>query len=88
MKGTHYNKNNKLIIRFRKHKCNLNKIYDIVVLKKKTKNLSNYIEKLGYLNLKFTERRFIINTQRLIFFVKNGVEVDDKVKKYFVKFLV
>lgn len=81
-------KSNDLVIKFIKKGCLQNPNFHIVVTKKNTNNSWKFVEKLGYFNPKFTERRFILNSQRLAFWVKNGVKLQKNIKKYFIKFLV
>lgn len=81
-------KKNSLIIRFNRHGCVHNPIYNIVLMKQKSRLGGKVIEKLGYYNPKFQERGFILNSQRLAYWVNLGATVHFTVKKYLIKFLV
>lgn len=79
---------NSLVIRFRRHGESLKPIFDIAIIKSESRSKTRYIEKVGFLNKKFTERTFVINSQRIAYWVNKGVRMNDAVKKEIAKFLV
>jgi len=60
-------KYNLLSIRLQRHGRIKNPIYSIIVIPRKSRNQSRFIEKLGYFNPKFQEHGLIINSKRLAY---------------------
>lgn len=58
---------NACMIRFRRHGRIFDPIFDIVVIAQQHRNKGAFIEKLGYYNPRFTERKLILNGQRFAF---------------------
>ena len=58
---------NSCVIRFRRHGRIFDPMYDIVVIAQQNRNRGAYIEKLGYYNPRFTERKLILNGQRFAY---------------------
>lgn len=79
---------NKLVVRLKRKGCNGYPLYEIVLMKQKSRRDSIILEKLGFINPQFNARVFIINSQRLAFWLNRGVIVHNTVKKYISKFLV
>lgn len=79
---------NKLVIRFRRRGCRFYPFYEIGVLDQMQRSRGRFIEKLGYFNPNFTERRLEIDGEKLAYWLNKGAVVSVTVKKYIVKFLV
>lgn len=79
--------NNK-VIRLRKVGHTHYPLFDIVIISNNSRNRGRFIEKLGCLNPNFNNRILLINSNRLAFWVSNGVKVNKTVKKYVIKFLI
>lgn len=63
------NKFNGCVIRLRRKGCKFSPMYDIVVMLQKQRNRGAYIEKIGYYNPSFSERRFILNSKRFAYWL-------------------
>lgn len=79
---------NSLVIRFRRHGESLKPIFDIAIIKRESRSKTRYIEKVGFLNKKFTEHFLILNSQRVAYWATKGVKMNYSVKKKIAKFLV
>jgi len=77
-----------LIIRLQYRGCKNYSVYSINVCLKDKRRWGPSIEKLGYINPQFAERRCVINTMRLAYWMRQGVSLHPNVQKYLVKFLV
>ena len=69
------------VIRIRKGKSSYDQVYWIIVIlnKKKTKSLK-VVERLGFLKFGY-ERKFVLNFQRLAFYLNKGCILKNSVKK-------
>jgi len=77
-----------LIIRLQYRGCKNYSVYSIIVCLKNKRRGGLSIEKLGYINPQFTERRFVINTMRLAYWIRQGASLHPTLQKYLAKFLV
>ena len=76
----------KKIIRLRRKGSKGYYIFEVVLSLKNKRNNSYYIEKLGYYNPNFSEKRFFINTCRLGYLLNNNALINSNVKKLISKF--
>lgn len=76
------------IIRFRKRGQKHYPFYEIVLTYKNKRNRGPFLDNLGYFNPNVKEHAFYINTFKLSFLLNQNVIINNKVKKYLVKFLV
>jgi small subunit ribosomal protein S16 len=76
------------VIRLRKIGKIYYPVYEIILIYKDKRNRSSFIEKLGFFNPNIEKRIFFINTYRLSYWLNKGVQINNNVKKYLVKFLV
>lgn len=69
------------VIRIRKGKPSYNKVYWVIVIlnKKKTKSLK-IVERLGFFQYGYN-KKFVLNFNRLAFYLNNGCILKDSVKK-------
>jgi len=63
-------------------------VFDIIVCLRNKRRDGAFIEKLGYLNPQFTERKMFIDVMRLGYWARLGASIHPTVKKNLLKFLV
>ena len=70
------------VIRIRKGKSNYDQVYWIIVIlnKKKTKSLK-IVERLGFIQFGY-KKKFVLDSQRLAFYLNRGCILNDSVKKF------
>ncbi len=78
---------NEIIIRFKRKAGSFFPFYDIVVIKKATREKGAFIEKLGFFNPSFFENCFIMDLSRLGYWLNFGAKLHVTVKKRLVKYL-
>lgn len=76
-----------LSIRFLLHGHKKKPIYAIIVVNRIACDKGKFVDKIGYFDPSFKERRFQIDSGRLAYWVNHGALVHKTVKRYLAKCL-
>lgn len=80
---------NKITLRLQRKGFSFYPVYSFIIINKKSREAKGrFLDKIGSYNPNFNQRFFFFDSYKLYYWIKCGVVIHYKVKKYLMKFLI